>query len=176
MDSDESLFERLIGGDLRAFDLLYARFERPLSGFVRAYTNDPSEVEDLVHEAFMTVLRRRHGEERVQSFRPWLFTVARNLCLKRARERERAGRAAAALRALPVAKPSNAEEQLHESERVARLEHAVSRLPAELAEVYRLRGSGLSYQQVADVLAVPLGTVKWRAHEMIQQLREEIER
>jgi RNA polymerase sigma-70 factor (ECF subfamily) len=175
MDTDEALFERLIAGDLGAFDRLYLRFERPLAGFVRAYTSDASEVEDLVHEAFMTVLRQRHGSDRVRSFRAWLFTVARNLCLKRARAKQRAGRAAEAIREIAPASPPDAHAELEERERARRLVDAVGRLPVELAEVYRLRGSGLSIREVADVLAVPVGTVKWRVHELVEQLRREVE-
>jgi RNA polymerase sigma factor (sigma-70 family) len=176
MDSDEALFERLIAGDLGAFDVLYARFARPLSGFIRAYASDASEVEDLVHETFMTVLRQRHASGRVQSFRAWLFAVARNLCLNRARSKHRARRAAESIREIPAPPPPDAEEQLAERERAARLERAVLRLPTELAEVYRLRGSGLSYHDLAELLAVPIGTVKWRVHEMVKHLKEEVER
>jgi RNA polymerase sigma-70 factor (ECF subfamily) len=176
MDSDEALFERLIAGDLGAFDRLYARFSRPLSAFIRIHTSDRSEVEDLLHDAFMTVLRQRHSSGRVQSFRAWLFTVARNLCLNRARARQRASRAAQAIGDVRAQPAFDAEVELQQRERVARLANAVQRLPADLAEVYRLRGSGLSYQQVAEVLAVPLGTVKWRAHELVKLLKEEVER
>ncbi len=176
MDSDEALFERLVSGDLGAFDRLYARYARPLSGFIRAYLREPSEVEDLLHEAFLTVLRQRHASDRVQSFRAWLFAVARNLCLKRARTQQRAGRAAEALRQLTALPPPDAEAELAARERLTRLERAVRSLPSELAEVYRLRGSGLSYQEVAEVLAIPVGTVKWRVHELVEHLREEVER
>ncbi len=175
MDSDEALFERLVAGDLGAFDRLYERFERPLSGFIRAYVRDAGEAEDLFHEAFMTVLRQRRAPERVRSFRAWLFAVARNLCLNRARSKERAGRALEAVRTIPAVTPPGALQQLEERERGAQLERAVARLPAELAEVYRLRGSGMSYDEVAEVLEVPVGTAKWRVHEMVKRLRQEIE-
>jgi RNA polymerase sigma factor (sigma-70 family) len=174
--SDEVLFDRLVAGDLGAFDRLYARYERPLCGFIRAHSSDASEVEDLLHETFMTLLRQRGAVDRVRSFRAWLFTVARNLCLKRARTKHRACRAAEAIRELPLAPSPNAEAALAERERSDELERAVLRLPAGLAEVYRLRGSGLSYQELAEVLAVPVGTVKWRVHEMIERLKEEVER
>ena len=173
MESDEALFGRLVAGDLGAFDELYARFERPLFGFIRASTRDAADAEDLLHEAFMTVLRQRHAPQRIRSFRAWLFAVARNLCLNRARAQKRADRA---VRALSVTLPPapGAEEQLEQRQRVVRLEHAVARLPAQLAEVYRLRGSGMSYDEVAQVLEVPLGTVKWRVHELVKRLRDEV--
>ena len=48
-------------------------------------------------------------------------------------------------------------------------------LPKSLAEVYRLRASGLSYEEMAEVLAVPLGTVKSRMHQMVAELRKEMQ-
>lgn len=175
MDSDEALFERLVAGDLGAFDRLYERFERPLSGFIRAYVRDAAEAEDLLHEAFMTVLRQRSAPGRVRSFRAWLFAVARNLCLNRARSKRRAGRALEAVKTIPAETPPGALETLERRECAALLERAVTRLPTQLAEVYRLRGSGMSYDEVAAVLEVPVGTVKWRVHEMVKRLRQEIE-
>jgi RNA polymerase sigma-70 factor (ECF subfamily) len=174
MDSDEALFEQLVAGDLGAFDRLYERFERPLSGFIHAYTRDRVEAEDLLHETFMTVLRQRRAPERVRSFRAWLFAIARNLCLNQARSKKRAGRALEAVKSIAAVAPPDAEEQIEERERAASLERAVARLPAELAEVYRLRGSGMSYDEVAQVLEVPVGTVKWRVHEMVKRLRHEV--
>ena len=55
------------------------------------------------------------------------------------------------------------------------LQAAVSRLPKSLGEVYRLRASGLSYEEMAEVLAVPLGTVKSRMHQMVMELRKEMQ-
>jgi RNA polymerase sigma-70 factor (ECF subfamily) len=51
---------------------------------------------------------------------------------------------------------------------------AASRLPAALGELYQLRASGLSYEELAEVLGIPLGTVKSRMHELVSRLREEV--
>jgi RNA polymerase sigma-70 factor (ECF subfamily) len=178
MDSDEALFERLLAGELRAFDKLYERFERPLFGFIRARLGDTTEAEDVLHDAFMAVLREREKRSEVRSFRAWLYQVANNLCLNRLRSRQRAGRAvdaATQVEALGSA-PVPAELALERHERAAQLSRAVTRLPAQLADLYRLRASGLSYDEVAAALDVPLGTVKSRMHEMVKRLREEMPR
>lgn len=176
MDSDEALFERLIAGDMRAFDRLYDRFERPLLGFVRARLGDAGEAEDVLHEAFMAILRERDRRSEVRSFRAWLYQVANNLCLNRVRSRKRAGRAAdEAKHALALeAAPKTGEQALDEHQRARMLHEAVQRLPGSLAEVYRLRAAGMSYDEVAGILDVPVGTVKSRVHEMVKRLREEM--
>jgi len=175
MDSDETLFERLIDGDMSAFDRLYDRFERPLFGFIRAQIGDAEEAEDVMHEAFMAVLRERERRQRVQSFKAWLFQVARNLCLNRIRARKRAGRVANEAAQIEAESTAPvAEHALARHEQVARLQQAVCRLPAPLAEVYRLRAAGVSYDEVAEILGVPVGTVKSRIHDMVKRLREEM--
>jgi len=171
-DSDEALYARWAAGDLRAFDQLYARFERPLYGFVRAYIRDASEAEDVLHEAFMAVLRERRKD--IRSFRAWIYEVTRHLCLNRVRARNRAARAVGGAEP-EIAQPSP-EDELEERRRAATLERAVSRLPPPFAEVYRLRASGLSYEEVADILEVPVGTVKSRIHDMVIRLKEEVSR
>jgi RNA polymerase sigma-70 factor (ECF subfamily) len=178
MDTDEALHERWAAGDLRAFERLYERFERPLFGFIRSQVRDPAEAEDLLHEAFMAVLRvrRRGGPPReLRSFRSWIFEVARNLCRNRARAGRRADRALAVEGAGAGAVPGARDDhRLEETERAAALERAVLRLPPALAELYRLRAAGMSYDEVATVLAIPVGTVKSRMHELVKRLRGEV--
>jgi RNA polymerase sigma-70 factor (ECF subfamily) len=178
MDSDEALFERLCGGDLAAFDRLYARHERPLFGFLRALLGDATEAEDALHEAFLGVLRARDERGEVRCFKAWLYGVARNLARNRVRARKRGERAIGAVPedAAVGAPPVHAEQALLGHERAAALASAVARLPVGLAEVYRLRAAGLSYEDVAGTLEVPVGTVKSRMNELVRRLREEMAR
>lgn len=177
MASDEALHERLLGGDLAAFDALYERHERPLFGFILGQLGgDRQEAEDVLHDAFLAVLRDRDPDRGVRCFRAWIFQVARNLCLNRRRSRQRAVRAAVAVAREPTAGPPLPGHALEEHEVVQSLRAAVARLPAPLAELYRLRAGGLSYEELAQTLSLPLGTVKSRMHEMVSRLREEMRR
>lgn len=174
MDSDEALFERLVAGDMRAFDRLYDRFERPLFGFIRAQLGDAGEAEDVLHEAFMAILREREKRTEMRSFRAWLFQVAHNLCLNRVRSRKRAGRALEAVTHIEASTTARADQALERHQLGQMLQRAVMHLPRALAEVYRLRAAGMSYDEVAEVLELPVGTVKSRMHEMVKRLREEV--
>jgi RNA polymerase sigma-70 factor (ECF subfamily) len=172
MLSDEALYEQMVGGALEAFDLLYERYERPLFGFVLKHVPDRAEAEDVLHEAFMGVLRLKRAEQ--GSFRAWLFQVARNLCLNSARARTRAARALSVVagEGEPLAEPAHQALERHQA--VAALQRAVDVLPSPLAELYHLRVAGLSYEEMADVVQAPVGTVKSRMHEMVGRLREEM--
>lgn len=173
MDSDEALYQRWAAGDMRAFDRLYARFERPLYGFVRAFIRDASEAEDVLHEAFMAVLRERRKD--IRNFRAWIFEVTRHLCLNRVRSNKRAARAVSEVAAEETSS-QRPDDALDAHRRAAMLERAVARLPESFAEVYRLRAAGMSYDEVAEILEIPVGTVKSRVHEMVLRLKEEVSR
>jgi RNA polymerase sigma-70 factor (ECF subfamily) len=173
MDSDEALFDALVAGDMRAFDRLYERFARQLFAFIRAQLRDPSEAEDVLHETFMAVLRARGERHRIRSFRAWLYKVAHNLCMNRGRTLDRGSRAIAAASGIAPA-PLEPERALEAAQLGVRLKAALEKLPASLAELYRLRTAGLSYEEVATTLDIPVGTVKSRMHEMIQRLRAEL--
>lgn len=172
--SDEALCEALLGGDARAFDVLYARYERPLFGFIRRHLAERAEAEDVLHEAFLAILRDRVSVRRAASFRAWLFQVARHLCLNRLRSRRRSERALEVEAQVPPSAEAHPEHALEERQTREALRDAVGRLPLELAELYQLRASGMSYEEMANVLEVPLGTVKSRMHKMVECLREEM--
>ena len=173
MASDEELFERLTSGDMKAFDRLYDRFERPVFGFILSQLGDSAEAEDALHEAFLTLLRQRRNTGEIHTFRAWFFTVARHVCLNRVRARKRADRAVDVISSAPRGScPPTPDQEIELKEKHMWLERAVRLLPPPLAEVYKLRASGMSYAEVATVLDLPIGTVKSRMHELIRCLRK----
>ena len=171
--SDEALYRRLVEGDLAAFDQLFERYAAHLLGFIRHELSDGAEAEDVLQEVFVAVLRQRGRGTAARSVRAWLFEVARHLCLNRARSRRRGARAKAEAPLTAVPAP-HLDQALEEHQRFHSLHRALARLPEPLGALYRLRASGLSYQEMAEVLGVPLGTVKSRMHEMLGRLREEM--
>ena len=168
--SDEALLEAWRAGQLAAFDALYARHVRPLFGFiVRALAGDRAEAEDVLHHTFLAVLQEARTRP-VARVRALLFEVARNACANRRRALRRADDAPPP--ALVAA--AEADEVLIRRQDGQALQAALTRLPPGLLEVWSLRAAGLSYDEVARSLRVPLGTVKSRLHEVLQRLREEL--
>lgn len=172
MLSDETLCARLARGDLAAFDALYERHEKPLFGFILRQLADRGEAEDVLHEVFLAILHERPLG--LRSVRAWLFEVARNQCLNRLRARGRRVRALEAVAVEPPAPRPLPDDALAELQASSALEQAVARLPPPLAQLYALRARGLSYDELARTLAIPVGTVKSRMHEIVTRLREEM--
>jgi RNA polymerase sigma-70 factor (ECF subfamily) len=172
MEPDERLVERLRQGDLTAFDRLYERYEGPLFGFIRSYVEDSAEAEDVFHEAFMQVLKNLSGD--LTKFRAWLYTTARNISLNRIRSRKRGAEARRRILEVVPAASDTPERELEDARARKALDRAVGALPTALSEMFHLRASGMSYEEMAQVLDIPLGTVKSRMHEMVQQLRKDM--
>jgi RNA polymerase sigma-70 factor (ECF subfamily) len=118
------------------------------------------------------VLRNR--EAQLTQVRAWLYTTARNLCLNRQRSRSREKARYRALELVRGPAEPTPEQHLHERATQAALDRAVSALPGLLSEVFHLRASGMSYEEMAQVLEIPLGTVKSRMHEMVHHLRKDL--
>jgi RNA polymerase sigma-70 factor, ECF subfamily len=174
--SDESLYQQLVAGDLKALDVLYGRYQRHLFGFIVGQLGDRQEAEDVLHDAFMAVLReRRDGRRAPTCLRAWIYQVARNLCLNRVRSRQRATGAVEAAARVAVPSTVEAEGALAAAQSGEALRRAVARLPSPLAELFRLRAGGLSYEELAQILDIPVGTVKSRMHELIGRLRAEVQ-
>src|SRR4051794_11401045 len=155
MEAAETLTERLRQGDLTAFDRLYERYERPLYGFILGYVTDRAEAEDVFHEAFMQVLKSLTGD--LSKFRAWLYTTARNISLNRIRSRKRGAEAKRRILEVVPDAPDDPERALENARAKQALDAAVGTLPQTLSEMFHLRASGMSYEEMADVLEIPLG-------------------
>jgi RNA polymerase sigma-70 factor, ECF subfamily len=175
MESDESLYARVKQGDLLAFDELYTRYSARLFGFLRAQLPTAADAEDVFHEAMLSTLESPEVTFDGASFRTWLFRVARNRVLNRRRSSTRGEAANARLAAGSDEAPTGAEDRIAHAQMVDALDRAVKRLPTTLSDVYHLRSSGLSYEEMATVLEIPIGTIKSRMHQMVKALREELE-
>lgn len=173
MESDEALLVRVREGEIDAFDRLYERHEGRLFAYLRAVTGDSSDAEEVLHDAFLATLKDTTARlEQEGSVRAWLYRVGRNLALNKRRAAQRRAKHTAAIPEEPP--PPSAEQKLQEHQLEVALTEALEKLPPNLGELWHLRTSGLSYEQIASVVDAPLGTVKSRIHQMVGVLREEL--
>lgn len=167
--SDPELLQELATGQLGALGELYDRYQAPLRSFLARATRDAHDVDDLVHATFLAAAKSAERYDGRASCRPWLVGIAAQLLRRR---RQTFGRLVAVLTALkgslpPAADPRSAFEARTDVERaLARLSEA-KRLTVLMAEV-----EGLSCAEIAEILAVPIGTVWTRLHSARRELRQ----
>src|ERR1700722_4553543 len=152
MDSDEALYARVKQGDMGAFDDLYARSAPRLFGFLLPQLPTRADAEDVFHESLLATLESAEVTFDRGGFRTWLYRIARNRVLNRMRSHGRGEVAFAKLAPLEESSVSPADETAAHGQLLRALDGAVSRLPSPLSEIYRLRTSGLTYEEMATVL------------------------
>jgi RNA polymerase sigma-70 factor, ECF subfamily len=171
---DDNTVERAFGGDAGAFSRVVVRYQGPVLGLcVRMLRG--AEGEDAAQETFLRAFVHRERFERGRPVLPWLLAIAHRLCLDRIRKHKpdldpEIGERSAA------AEASDAEQRLIASEQVARLQGRLSAMDERQREAILLfHLEGLSYREIADVLAVPLGTVMTWLHRGRSELRRALE-
>ncbi|WP_431477472.1 sigma-70 family RNA polymerase sigma factor [Massilia eburnea] len=174
VDPDRELVERARAGERTAFDLLVARYQRRLLRLVLRLLRDPAEAEDVVQETFLKAYRalpRFRGEA---AFYTWLYRIAlngaRNAILRRRQRTAPQGVVPSQLVA-PVPEIGTPESMLLSKQVMLAIDAALEALPLELCTAIVLREiEGLSYEEIAQIMECPLGTVRsriFRAREAI---------
>jgi RNA polymerase sigma-70 factor (ECF subfamily) len=174
--SDAALIERCLQKDNAAWDEIMARYRRRVFHIAYKFTGKHDQAEDLTQEIFLKLFKSLDKFNRDADFGTWLTSVARNYCIDhyRASKREREVMVEDLLAFdQAVASSGNPQRRLEESDRRSFLRAGLERLPDKLREAVVLRDlQGLSYQEMADRLNLPEGTVKSR----INRGREELAR
>src|SRR5918912_3446751 len=168
--TDGEVIQRAAGGDRSAFEQLYERYARPVFGLALRRLGDRGRAEDAVQETFASIWRSAatYRPDRGPGA-PWLYAVARNAIVDRARNRTEIP---ADIPDEPAheATPDDQAEQSWVSWRVHR---ALEELNEREREVISLAyWSGLSQSEVAEFLGIPLGTVKTRTRAALMRLAE----
>ncbi len=171
--SDGDLIVRIAGGDRGAFEELYRRYARPVLGLALRRIGDRGRAEDAVQDAFTSVWRsaRSYRPERGAGA-PWLYTVARNAIVDTLRRTPEP----AAPVPETVSPGAGPPERAEESWLAWRVHRALEDLPEHERPVIELAYyGGLSQSEIAEFLAVPLGTVKTRTRAALARLADVLE-
>ncbi len=180
---DAGLLRRCLSGDERAYRELVQRYQGPVYSVALRMLRSAEDAEDITQETFVRVFRALERYDPARSFEAWLFTITSRLCIDLMRRR----------RVRPVSlfrrDPETDEEQTldiedtglkpdevtshAEEERHAR--DLIDSLPPHYRIVVMLRHQqDLSYEEIAEVLHLPLGTVKARIHRARALLKNRI--
>jgi RNA polymerase sigma-70 factor (ECF subfamily) len=176
-ESDAALFSLLSGGDLSALGILYDRYHRRVLAFVRRATGSRSAAEDITQETFLTLARLADRYDGRGCARPFIMGIASKHALEHRRTLARCGQVmcafAEALREITAPSP---ERLASAAEELRRFDRALLRLSAPKRVVILLVDvEGLSGEEVARTLDIPLGTVWTRLHYGRAELRAALE-
>ena len=185
-DKDRQLVQRAQRGDLRAFDLLVLKYQGRIAALVSRYVSDSGEVEDVTQEAFIKAYRALGKFRGDSAFYTWLYRIAANAAKNHLVAKGRRPGADATIQDAEsfdeggmLSESASPEALAMGGELAVVVESALNALPDELKSALMLREfDGLSYDDIADVLGCPVGTVRsriFRAREAVdQRVKEQI--
>jgi len=167
MTSDEQLMLDFQGGSTQAFEELFERYRNPVYGFFRRRLNNAGRAEELAQDTFLVILRGVEQYEAQAKFRTYLYAIAMKQLWSERRKELRAAKFAAS--------PQEARQESDPSTALW-LRDALCQLDVDHREVLMLREyEQLSYDEIAEVLAVPINTVRSRLSRARGELKALLE-
>jgi RNA polymerase sigma-70 factor (ECF subfamily) len=185
-ETDQQLVVRAQRGDTRAFDLLVLKYQGRIATLVARFVNDAAEVEDVTQEAFIKAFRALPKFRGESAFYTWLYRIASNAAKNYLVARGRRPATTADVQDAEYFEEGDALREIETpenayfgSELAKTVQTALEGLPEELRAALSLREfDGLSYEEIADVMACPVGTVRsriFRAREVVDsRVREQL--
>ncbi len=185
--TDAELLAQFAEGDEAAFRELVNRYKNGLYAFLRQFLNHQDMVEDTFQETFLQLFTSRDSFDTSRPLRPWLFTIAANKAKDALRKRQRTA-------AIPIGTIADAQEmsfddvlntltsdsstmpyeELQKSETASRVGQIITEMPENLREILILAYfDKFSYKQMAQILSIPIGTVKSRLHTAVGRFAKE---
>jgi RNA polymerase sigma-70 factor (ECF subfamily) len=181
--TDEELVEKSIAGDLDSFNQLVQRWERPIYALAYRTIGREEDARDVVQEAFLRAFRALPGFKGQAKFSSWLYRITLNLCRDWMRRERRTPELQApegvdvielAAEQGPVESVEDLVSRRDVSRRVARAMQALSE--EQRTAIVLKEYQGLTFQEISELLGVPLSTVKTRLYQGLHVLRRELER
>ena len=183
--ADADLLRRCLAGDERAYRELVERHQWQVFSLARRMTGSAEDAEDLTQETFVRMFRALERYDPARSFPAWLMTIATRLCIDHLRRRRvrpistsqreagTSGEEYTIELEDPAPRPDELAGRAEEEVRVRRL---IDSLPHHYRVVVLLRHQhDLSYDEIAEALHLPLGTVKARIHRARALLKQRLE-
>jgi RNA polymerase sigma-70 factor (ECF subfamily) len=177
----DELIERCLAGDQHAWEQIVRLHWRKVFNVAYKFVGKHDEAEDLTQDIFLKIFKSLSSFDRRANFQTWLISVSRNLCIDHYRsvrkERETIDRDVDPGDLMPVSAEVSPYAQLEHRDRVSMLREAMTALPETLRTAVLLRDiQELTYQEIADRLALPEGTVKSRINRGRTELARQIKR
>ena len=180
--TDEQLIARFQSGDERAYIELVNRYRERLINFVFPFLGDFEQAEDVVQETMLKLYEKKHYYREIAKFSTWIYTIARNLANTELRKKKRRkttyiSRMTKDDRQYDIpAVQADLNQNLQNEFIRDRIHAAIKELPEHFKTVIILRDiEELSYDDISNIVGVPLGTVKSRINRARLQLQAELQ-
>jgi len=182
-NTDQQLVDRVFKGDKHAFDLLVLRYQHRILGLIGRFIRDPAEVEDVAQEAFIKAYRALPKFRGDSAFYTWLYRIAINTAKNYMVARGRRPPAtdvdvedAEFLENNALLTDIGTPEANQEKDDLRRvINEAIEDLPEDLRTAFTLREfSGLSYEEITEIMGCPVGTVRSRIFRAREALDKKI--
>ena len=167
MDSDVALIMGIKAGNKKALGQLVERHKKMAFRMALGLVGNKDDAYDISQEAFMRVYNSAGTFDERQPFLPWFYTIIANLCRTWLRRRSSRERRMVAIEDAPylLADPTTPESSLMKKELLGRLQQALLELSFEDREIITLQHfRGMSYDEIANLLGIPRGTVMSRLY------------
>ena len=182
-NTDDELMAAFIVGDAAAMETLYLRYRQGVYSWLLRMTGNAAEAEDIYQDVWLKVIRSA-SDYRPGNFKAWLWQIVRNKTTDRMRKKSpslvldapvcvdgEGGQTV--VEQLSDDEAANALMQIEECERKSVVCDAIDALPMAQKEVVLLRINGeLSFKEIANMLAAPIGTVLARMHNAVKNLKK----
>jgi RNA polymerase sigma-70 factor (ECF subfamily) len=177
----DSLIQECLNGNQAAWETIVRQHWRKVFNVAYKFVGKHDEAEDLTQDIFLKIFKALHSFDRRANFQTWIISIARNLCIDHYRsvrkERETIAREVDAGDLSPASSDASPLLQLEQSDLRELLRRALDQLPETLKTAVVLRDlHELSYQEIADRLGLPEGTVKSRINRGRLELARQIRR
>ena len=178
MSDDAQLIEQALGGHSEAFGQLVLKYQDRLFNTVFHVVGHAEDARDIVQEAFVQAFVKLDSFRQHSAFYTWLYRIAFNVAMTSRRKRRPAlsvDRGKENGNVEPADDEDDPAERLERKERCRQVRHAIGQLPEEYRAVLVLREmDGCCYDTIAEVLDLPVGTVRSRLHRARLQLRDQL--
>jgi RNA polymerase sigma-70 factor (ECF subfamily) len=178
VDDDAQLLDEALAGQSAAFGQLVSKYQDRLYNALVHVIGSTEEARDVVQDAFVQAFLKLGSFHRSSAFYTWLYRIAFNVAISRRRRRKPTSSIEQLREASgqePVACDGAPSDRIERQERVAQVQSALAAMSEEHRAVLVLREmDGLCYETIAEVLELPVGTVRSRLHRARIELREQL--
>lgn len=179
--TDQHLIERVLAGETEAYSALVRRWERHIYGLTLRMLGHSEDARDATQETFISAYTNLKNFRGDAKFSSWLYRIALNVCHSRLRRKTR--RRDTSLEQQfedvgfePVSHETGIDEQILGDQVSEHVRKALRAIPAEMRQVIVMKEyEGLKFHEIAEILDVPLSTVKTRMYTGLRELRKRLE-